>query len=282
MANLFIAPTVNYKQTTLNGAIDDSVSTITLNSVTNLQFPGYIVVDRTDSNGVSTPSAREVISYTGISGNNLTGCTRGADNSTAQAHSDAAVVETMPTIGMWNSLATIMNTAIDSNSYLRAINSPVSIARGQFTQIVTPSVASITEIRNTRAFLGAITVATSINASGASVVGFGGTGGLNALFQVPGGLASIANIGGLVPIPASFTLQFMEAFVQTPASVASVGIFLLKNSAVVGTVHILGGNTYASSASFTATSLVASDVLTMDIRSNASLAQDLSLLVRAT
>ena len=43
-------------------------------------------VTRTDPNG------RELITYTGTSGNNLTGCTRGAFGTTAVSHSNAAVV----------------------------------------------------------------------------------------------------------------------------------------------------------------------------------------------
>jgi hypothetical protein len=194
MANtLYVAPTANYVSTTLNGAITDSAATITLNSTANLQAPGYVVIDRVDSNGNSTPNAREVVAYTGVSGNDLTGCSRGADGSTNRAHSNGAIVETMPTVGMWNSLSTIVASGLDSNGYLRAIASPVSIARGQFTQIVVPSVASlaraeiaflenkqaavtsvasIAEAKITRAFLAGVTITTSINAANASIVGF--------------------------------------------------------------------------------------------------------------
>lgn len=101
-AGLFKAPTANFTSTTLNGSITDSATTITVNDASGMQFPGYIVIDREDGNGTATPNSREVIKYTGISSNDLTGCTRGADNSTARAHSDGALVETMPTVGMWN------------------------------------------------------------------------------------------------------------------------------------------------------------------------------------
>src|SRR3990167_10721248 len=103
MATLFLAPTANYFSTTLNGAINASAQTITLNSTTNLQAPGYLVIDREDGSGAATPNAREVISFTGISGNDITGVTRPADGSTARAHNDGALVEAVPTIGMWNS-----------------------------------------------------------------------------------------------------------------------------------------------------------------------------------
>lgn len=102
-AGLFKAPTSNFWSSSLNGAINDSVQTITLNSTSGLQSPGYIIIDRENSStGTATPNAREIVKYTGISGSDLTGCTRGADNSTARSHTDGALVEAVPTIGMWN------------------------------------------------------------------------------------------------------------------------------------------------------------------------------------
>lgn len=114
MSNFFKAPTSNYVQTTLNGSISDSATTITLTDASKLQAPGYVILDRLDSLGVSTPASREIVYYTGISSNNLTGCSRGADGSTAQAHSDGARVETMITVGMWNDLVGIVSKALDS------------------------------------------------------------------------------------------------------------------------------------------------------------------------
>lgn len=178
---LYVAPTANFVQKTLSGAIANSDTTITLSSTTNLQAPGMIIVDRIDSAGNLTSGNREVISYTGISSNQLTGCTRGADNSSAIAHADGAVVETAPTVGMWNNLATIIASGLDNNGYLKAINSPVSVAfaqlnqaaitsiasitYGQFTQINVASIASIAQIALTNL------TATSIIATNATITG---------------------------------------------------------------------------------------------------------------
>lgn len=138
-----MAPAVNYLTKTLSGSLSDSATTITLNNTTNMLTPGYIVVNRTTTTGTATPDNREVVFYTGISGADLTGCTRGADGSTNRAHADGSLVETTPTVGAWNSLTTIVSTAIDSNSYLKAIASPVSIARVQSIQQAVTSIASI-------------------------------------------------------------------------------------------------------------------------------------------
>ena len=102
MTKLFKAPTSNFWSTTLNGAINSAVDEITLNSVTGLQAPGYLIIDRQDGNDNDTPENREVVYFTGINGNSLTGVDRGADGSTARSHSDGSLVEAVPTVGMWN------------------------------------------------------------------------------------------------------------------------------------------------------------------------------------
>ena len=157
MSNFFEAPTINFKTTTLNGAIDDSVQTIAVNSATNLVAPGYIIIDRVNAAGTSTPDSREVIYYTGISTSNLTGCVRGADGSTARSHSDGAIVETTFTVGMWNDMVDILGVVMTKDSALKSYISPVSIARvetaylnGAFingVRLAVSSIASIAEIQ---------------------------------------------------------------------------------------------------------------------------------------
>jgi hypothetical protein len=69
--------------TTLNesGELSAADTTITLSSATNFASAGFIKIDN------------EVIQYTGKSGNNLTGCTRGSDSTTATTHEDGSVVK---------------------------------------------------------------------------------------------------------------------------------------------------------------------------------------------
>ena len=69
-------------ETTLNGAHTDSITTISLASGTGSNYPssGTIIVNS------------EAISYTGVSTDDLTGCTRGALGTTAAAHSDGDAV----------------------------------------------------------------------------------------------------------------------------------------------------------------------------------------------
>lgn len=256
MPTFFTAPTINYKQTTLNGAITDSAGTITVNSATNLQAPGYIVIDRVDANGVSTPNAREVVSYTGISGSDLTGCVRGADGSTQQAHSDAAVVETMPTVGMWNSLTTIVATAITSDGYLRATASPVTVGRLEAKNLYA-SVASIAQVYITG----------RLEASGASITGFG----IYPVFSSSGNFSGpTLAIGGVIRAPRAGTLQWVSATTRYVVSTASIGIdFKIRDVTAFANAtmrpSIAAGGTYVSTASLSVKNINQGDLLSADI-----------------
>lgn len=77
-ANLYTA--VNLLTTTLSGNINSAVTTITLASTTGFPTAGGVTIDN------------EVIFYTGISGAQLTGCTRGADGTTAASHNSGVPV----------------------------------------------------------------------------------------------------------------------------------------------------------------------------------------------
>lgn len=74
-----------YASTTLNGAINASVTTITLTNSTGF------VVPANDSAGIVKVDT-EIITYTGVSGNNLTGCVRGTNGTTAASHLNGATI----------------------------------------------------------------------------------------------------------------------------------------------------------------------------------------------
>ena len=83
------------RTTTLNGAINDSVTTLTLTDAS--LFPS------TGTNFVIIGS--EEISYTGVSGNTLTGLTRGVAGTTAASHSDGATVTNSTDFIAWGEAA---------------------------------------------------------------------------------------------------------------------------------------------------------------------------------
>lgn len=71
---------VNGVSTTLDGAIDSLVTTLTVVDTTSFPSSGYVVIDT------------EIIKYTGKTGTSFTGCTRGADGSTAASHITVSTV----------------------------------------------------------------------------------------------------------------------------------------------------------------------------------------------
>ena len=78
--------------TTLNGAINSSTTTIVLTNAA--QFPS------TGTNFVLIGT--EMIQYTGVNSNTLTGVTRGARGTTAASHSDGVTVTSATGYGAWN------------------------------------------------------------------------------------------------------------------------------------------------------------------------------------
>lgn len=97
------ATTQNFVQKTLGASLLTGVTAAaTLNNVTSIQnLPGVMIVDRVDSNGVETPTKREVIQYAATSGVTVTTLTRNADGSgTDQDHAVGAIVEFGPDI-LW-------------------------------------------------------------------------------------------------------------------------------------------------------------------------------------
>lgn len=93
----------NLFSTNLDGSITDSDTTLSCDSLAGVPTDTAvtITIDRVDINGTSTPSAREDITGV-VSGNNLTNLLRGEGATTAQAHSDNAVVEITWESESWN------------------------------------------------------------------------------------------------------------------------------------------------------------------------------------
>ena len=68
------------ESTTLNGSHSSSVTTLTLTSTTGFAASGKVHI------------GGEQVTYTGVSGNDITGCTRGANSTTAALHADGTTV----------------------------------------------------------------------------------------------------------------------------------------------------------------------------------------------
>ena len=248
------APTANFISTTLNGSVDNAVTTITLNSTANLQAPGAVVINRVNAAGTSTPSSREVVEYTGISGSDLTGCTRGADNSTARSHADGAIVETNVTVGVFNSLISAVTLVADSNGYLRPLASPASLA-----------------IQN---------IGTFLSVSGASIVGWPIT---TPVFPVTGSFtAATVNLLPPLVMPRAGTFYSFTFTTKGVASGVSAIVDVNKNGVsifnAVGRPMIAAGGTHVSTASIATKTFIAGDVFTVDYDGTGGAINDFTIL----
>lgn len=249
-AKIWKTGTVNAFSTTLNGGITDTDATIALTSVTGLQAPGIIVIDRKDANNVLTPVVREYISFTGIAGNSITGCTRGLGGSTAQSHASGAKVEEPWDVTKWGDFLDAYAVSHDTTG-----------------KLVTSTA----------------TISGMLNISGASLVG---NFPITPVWVISGGVSlATTSVGPSVSMPQAGNWKWFTATLKTPASGASLIIDFNKNGVSIfdaGTRPlIIGGGTFVSTASINTKSFNAGDTFTLDIDSGAGSGSDLTFLGRA-
>ncbi len=123
-AELFVAK--NNFQTTLNGAIDASTTTVVLTSVSGLPTSGYVTI------------GTEAIKYTGIAVNTLTGVTRGADSTTAATHANGDAVFAFIVANHHNVLKEEIK-AVETSLDLTASRAVVTSASGRVAAATTTS-----------------------------------------------------------------------------------------------------------------------------------------------
>ena len=87
-------------QTLLNGSVDASVTTLTVDSTTGFAATGTVLIDN------------EIITYSGKTPTTFTGCTRGASGTTAAAHSDNAVTYDASTFIAWGEESTFSSPVV--------------------------------------------------------------------------------------------------------------------------------------------------------------------------
>lgn len=260
-ANIWKTGTSNAFNTTLNGGVAPTDATIALASVTGLQAPGVLVIDRVDANNVSTPTIREYISFTGIAGSSITGCTRGLGGSSDQSHNSGAKVEEVFSVSHWNDfIDTFLVAHADDGTLL-----PISTA--------TITNADLTDT----------TVWNSLTLSGASL---NGNFGIHPVWVVGGACSgATTSVGKPLPTPMGGSWRFFSAVVRTPTSGASCIIDINKNGTSIFTdqntrLLIPTGGTFVSTASIGTKAFVAGDIFSVDLDSGMGSAADLTILGR--
>lgn len=235
MAFLFWnAPTTNAFSTTLNGSISDSVQTITLNSVTGLQNKnGVLVIDRQDSSGTNTPSKREYISFTGVSGSTVTGVTRGVAGSTAQSHADGALVEAIIDVTQWNDLVDISKVE-HTVTGAHIISAPTILGIAEAQRINLTSLASIAELQvnNLSAGVKGQIFFQKTGALTTSLVTSSQTGQMGWV-RTTKNLTINSAYAGVMSAPSLGVAQFNVMFYSTPTSLPTT-IFSTKPTIDVG------------------------------------------------
>ena len=89
----------------LDGAINDSITTVTVDSTTGFPATGIISIDS------------ELITYTGLTGTTFTGCVRGTNGTTAVAHLDNAIVTNASSWVGWGAGSTSSTVILDPGSW---------------------------------------------------------------------------------------------------------------------------------------------------------------------
>lgn len=254
MGNLYKVPTENALQYTLDSQLaagETSSLTLNTNVESVVQAPGLIVIDRIDSSESKTPSKREYIVFTGVSGSTLTGLTRGLAGSSDQVHSVGAIVE-------------FVNDVVQAQAIYDAITLEHLAANTPGMHVSLPSVS---QARIAAATITNLGITNSVNASGASIAGLVP---VRPTWVIPA-IASAASTtaGPPVDMPAPGTIEFVSVVLSGPVSSASLVIDINKNFASIfdaGTrPSILGGGTYVSTASINTKIFNRGDVFTVDV-----------------
>lgn len=257
---LWEAPTQNATQTTLDGSLSKSSTTITLASTTGLVAPGVVVIDRTDGTN-DTPTKREYVTFTGISGSDLTGCSRGVAGSSAQAHGSGAKVETTITVTHWNDLVDFLEVEHDASG-----QHVIGTATVNYTETYNLAVTSLASVP-------VLDIGTRINASGASITGFGI--GFTGVFSFIGSLSG-PTTSPQTPLvmPEAGTLKWINIITRTVASTATAIIDMnLDGTSIFDATArpvLVPGATFVSTASINTTSFTAGQTFDWDFDTPAS------------
>lgn len=251
---LYRVPTQNNAQYTLDSQLAAGGTTLTLNqSVAGIvQAPGVCVIDRVDSSGSKTPSKREYISFTGVSGADLTGLSRGLAGSTDQVHAVSAIVEFVPDV-VQEEAKYVWSVKEHDTTGVHA--SLVSLTVAKTLTLVVASAASVSQLA----------VNTIFNASGASLLAMP----IRPVWAFNGASAATTSIGGPVDMPEAGTIDYVSITLNGPVSGASLLFDLNKNFGSMfdaGTrPTILGGGTFVSTASLAVKTFARGDQLSVDL-----------------
>lgn len=238
----------NFVQKTLGAALLSGVTAAaTLNNLTGIQNKrGVFIVDRIDSNGVETPSKREVVAFTATSGLTVTSLTRNADSSgTDQDHAVGAIVEFGPDILWAQSVIDGLSEVLDPNTGLvdaTKVLTPSSTSTvtnkiynggtGASLTLISPSVAGGVFTDQPKLLMGSLSPFATLTDAAIMYMDFS---------RSSKWLATIIPDGPRTFLPTNATLGHVGMLRITYASTASLALGLLNSAASISTVRWAGG-----------------------------------------
>lgn len=241
--------------TTLSSGITDVATSMDVADASKIVAPCYLVIDRVDSSGtLKSTSLWEYVKVTNVAANTLT-ITRAQGGSTGQAHSSGAIVEAVVTSSMFEDWYNVLNPEHDSAGG--------HVIVGTMT-VAGMNLASVATIASTG--IGIDRIVTQLNVSGASITGLERT----FVWYMPGfASAATTNVMRLIA-PFAGTFQAFTMMTRTPVSTASLNVTIFKNGNIsvfdlANVPTILGGGTFASTASIKTKTFNRGDILTADI-----------------
>lgn len=249
-ANLPRPSTEENVSTSLSSGITDVAGTMTVGDASKIVSPCYLVIDRVDASGtLKNTSLWEYVKVTNVAGSDLT-VTRGQNGSTQQSHSAGAVVEAVVTSAHFEEWYNALNPEHDSAGG-HVIVGTMTVAGMNLSSVATISAGTFGHLR-----------------ANASVSGLGL--GLFPTWVMPNNAsAATVSIGKPVAMPRAGNAKFVSVTLRSPVSGASVVWDVNKNfTSIFGNgaqVSILGGGTYASTASIGTANFNAGDVLSVDL-----------------
>jgi hypothetical protein len=211
--------TNNFSTTLSSSIVGSGDTTATPASVANLPTDTAtdLAIDRVDATGIKTPVKREYVK-TVISGSNMTVMVRGQGNSTAQAHTSGAVVESVFTQEAWNdAIDGILTEHLQTGGH--GAITPTSVTSAGAVQGAT--VISTGDIQHRSTSLEAIRAELSFDyvASGCVWSGDSYGGSLNASMT-----AGVVYIGGKRVVVAIVTAHAFTASKDTYVYVDNTGL----------------------------------------------------------
>lgn len=264
--------------TTLSAGITDIATTISVTDATGFVAPCYLMIDRVDSAGsLQSTSFWELVKVTSIASNDLT-VTRAQNGTTGQAHSSGAIIEAVVSSAMFEEWYTVLNTEHDSagghvitgTMTVAGMNlaSVATIASGAFTTLKTADLALTSQ-----ASLARLQITSSLGISGASLSGLPRVVG----WVMPNNAsAATVSLGKPLSWPYTGNIEWVSVTLRAPVSSASIIFDVNKNFGSifdVGTrISILGGGTYASTASIATKALTQGNTLSADLDAGGSYA----------